>query len=87
MVTAMMMHNDNLSAFVGERNLLPESGLNGFFTSMALKLCEIEIETPTRGCLLVPFDVGLFGVLEPESVLPVMLVPLASRQPLTFFDL
>eukprot|EP00985_Skeletonema_marinoi_P023762 scaffold15990_cov126-Skeletonema_marinoi.AAC.2 len=43
MAKAMMMHNHNLRAFVEERNLLlPDSGLNGFFTNMVLKLCECE---------------------------------------------
>jgi len=40
MATAMMMHNDKIRAFVEERFLLPDSGLNGFFTNMVLKLCE-----------------------------------------------
>ena len=39
MATAMMMHNDNLSAFVGERDLLlPDSALNGFFIGTLISI-------------------------------------------------
>jgi hypothetical protein len=35
----MMMHNDNLSAFVGERDLLlPDSALNGFFIGTLISI-------------------------------------------------
>ena len=58
MATAMMMHNDNLRAFVGERFLLPDSALNGFLTNMALKLCE---RLQRRGFVLLV--VGEFDVI------------------------